>query len=68
MSDVIERTRRWSRGGGEPPRKPNLLDRVREAVRTRHYSRQTEKAYVAWIKRFVIFHDMRHPETMALTK
>jgi integron integrase len=40
------------------------LDRVREALRTRHYSRQTEKSYVAWIKRFVIFNDMRHPETM----
>jgi len=29
-----------------PP--PKLLDRVREAIRTRHYSRRTEKAYVAW--------------------
>jgi hypothetical protein len=34
--------------------KPRLLDRVREAVRTRHYSRRTEKAYVAWIKRYIL--------------
>jgi len=33
--------------------KPRLLDRVREAIRTRHYSRRTEKAYVHWIKRSV---------------
>ena len=31
--------------------KPRLLDRVRAAIRTRHYSRRTEKAYVAWIRR-----------------
>ena len=29
---------------------PRLLDRVREAIRARHYSRRTEKAYVAWIR------------------
>ena len=31
--------------------KPRLLDRVREALRVRHYSRRTEEAYVAWIRR-----------------
>ena len=31
------------------PAKPRLLDRVREAIRARHYSRRTEKAYVHWI-------------------
>jgi len=30
---------------------PKLLDRVREAIRTRHYSGRTEKAYVGWIRR-----------------
>jgi integron integrase len=44
--------------------KPRLLDRVREAVRTRHYSRRTEKAYVAWTRRFVLFHGKRHPLEM----
>jgi integrase len=46
------------------PRPPRLLDRVREAVRTRHYSRRTENAYVHWIRRFIFFHDKRHPAEM----
>jgi integron integrase len=41
-----------------------LLDRVRDAARTRHLSPRTEKAYVAWAKRYVLFHDKRHPSTM----
>jgi hypothetical protein len=41
--------------------KPRLLDRVREAVCTRHYSRRTEKAYVHWIRRYIFFHGKRHP-------
>lgn len=44
--------------------KPRLLDRVREAIRTRHYSRRTEKAYVHWIKRYIFFHGKRHPAEM----
>jgi integron integrase len=34
---------------------------VRDALRTRHYSRRTEQAYVAWIRRFIFFHGKRHP-------
>jgi len=45
--------------------KPKLLDQVREAIRTRHYSERTEKAYVHWIKRFIFFHNKRHPMEMA---
>ena len=37
--------------------KPKLLNQVREAIRTRHYSYRTEKAYVHWIKRFIFFHN-----------
>ena len=44
--------------------KPRLLDRVRAAIRARHYSRRTEKAYVAWIRRYIFFHDKRHPADM----
>ena len=44
--------------------KPRLLDRVRQAVRTRHFSRRTEKAYVHWIKRYIFFHGKRHPAEM----
>jgi integron integrase len=35
---------------------------VRLEIRARHYSRQTEKAYVAWARRFILFHDKRHPD------
>jgi integrase len=45
-------------------RKPKLLDQVREAIRTRHYSLRTEGAYVGWIKRFIFFHGKRHPLEM----
>jgi integron integrase len=49
-----------------PPTAPNpkLLDQVRQAIRTRHYSYRTEKAYVHWIKRFIFFHNKRHPIEM----
>ena len=48
--------------GAKPPRK--LLDRIRDAIRVRHYSRRTEDAYLGWTRRFVHFHDLRHPDTM----
>src|SRR5438445_5955296 len=47
------------------PPKPKLLDQVRQAIRTRHYSDRTEKAYVHWIKRYIFFHNKRHPLEMA---
>jgi integron integrase len=47
-----------------PPRPRRLLDQVRDAVRVRHYSYRTEQAYVGWIRRFVLFHDKRHPAEM----
>lgn len=45
-----------------PPRR--LLDQVHDAIRARHYSRRTERAYAGWIRRFVLFHGKRHPEEM----
>ncbi len=45
-------------------RPPRLFDRVREVARVRHYSRRTETAYLAWIRRFVFFHGKRHPAEM----
>jgi integrase len=44
---------------------PRLLDRVRAMLRTRHYSVRTERAYIGWIRRFVLFHGKRHPDEMA---
>src|SRR5690242_15469754 len=46
----------------EPPR---LIPTIRAALRARHYSRRTEQAYVGWIRRFIFFHDQRHPAAMA---
>jgi len=44
--------------------KPRLLDQVRELCRVRHYSPRTEKTYIDWIKRYIYFHDKRHPKDM----
>ena len=46
----------------QPP--PKLLDRLRDACRVRHYSIRTEEAYHDWCKRFILFHDKRHPLEM----
>ena len=46
------------------PSQPKLLDRVRDAIRTRHYSRRTEVAYVTWIRRYIGFHRKAHPATL----
>src|ERR1043166_6907935 len=43
---------------------PKLLDRLRQAIRTRHYSPRTEEAYGMWAKRFILFHNKRHPSSM----
>ena len=45
-------------------RPPKLLDQVREAIRLKHYSIRTEEAYVNWIKRYIFFHNKRHPKDM----
>jgi integron integrase len=44
--------------------RPRLMVRVHEAMRARHYSRRTEEAYAMWIKRFIFFHNKRHPASM----
>jgi integron integrase len=46
------------------PEQPKLLDRLRDAIRSRHYSPRTEEAYVTWVKRFILFHNKRHPSSM----
>ncbi len=44
--------------------KPRLLNLVRERCRVKHYSLRTEKSYVDWIRRFILFHGKRHPLDM----
>ena len=44
--------------------KSRLLDDMRRAVRVRQYSYQTEKAYLSWAKRYILYHNKRHPKDM----
>ena len=44
--------------------KSPLLESMREAIRVRHYSIRTEKTYVQWVRRFILFHNKRHPGEM----
>jgi len=43
---------------------PRLLDQVRDRIQTLHYSIRTEQSYISWIKRFIIYHNKRHPKEM----
>ncbi len=51
-------------GPPSPERRFRLLEQVRRALRSRHYSRRTEIAYCGWVRRFVLFHGRRHPANM----
>ncbi|MGB8052784.1 MAG: integron integrase [Azonexus sp.] len=48
----------------QTPPPPKLLDQVRDRLRVKHYSIRTETQYLQWIKRFILFHDKRHPREM----
>jgi hypothetical protein len=43
---------------------PRLLDQLRDRLRVRHYSIRTEAQYTQWVRRFILFHDKRHPREM----
>jgi integron integrase len=47
-----------------PPKK--LLDQVRDAIRLKHYSYRTEQTYIQWIRRYILFHNKRHPKDMGV--
>jgi len=44
--------------------KPRLIDQTRNVLRLFHYSIRTEETYIQWIKRFIFFHNKRHPKEM----
>jgi integron integrase len=44
--------------------KPRLLDQLRDRLRVKHYSLRTERAYVNWVRQFILFHAKRHPQSM----
>jgi integron integrase len=46
------------------PRPSRVLDQLRSVLRVRHYSRGTEECYVHSVRRFILFHHIRHPRTM----
>ena len=52
------------RDSAPPGSRPKLLDRLREAPRSRHYSRRTEGTYCLWVRRYCHFHSLRHPQEM----
>lgn len=45
--------------------KPKLLDIMRASIRAKHYSYRTEEQYIAWVRRFILFSDKRHPAEMS---
>ena len=52
---------------GPPPtgaRPPGLIQRYREELQARHYARRTVKTYEQWLRRFLRFHQLRHPREM----
>jgi integron integrase len=55
---------RYSHNALQNRQSPKLLDLVRHAIRARHYSLRTEETYVRWIRRYILFHDKRHPRDM----
>lgn len=55
---------RWPPEVAGPPPGPKLLDRVRMAARAVHLARSTERAYVSWIRRYILFHGKRHPASL----
>jgi integron integrase len=50
----------------KPPKK--LLDQLSETLRTKHYSLRTEQTYIAWVRRYILFHNKRHPREMGATE
>ncbi|CAN5168785.1 integron integrase [soil metagenome] len=48
--------------------KPKLLDQVRNLMRMRHLSYKTERAYILYIREFILFHDKRHPKEMGVSE
>lgn len=44
------------------------MGQMRERIRYLHYSHRTEQAYLFWVRRYLRFHDMRHPTTMGRTE
>jgi integrase len=60
--NAFPREEKQFRGPSPQPRK--LLDHVRDVLRVNHYLVRTEEAYVGWIRRFILYHNKKHPREM----
>jgi site-specific recombinase XerD len=47
-------------------RSKKILDQMRDAIRLKHYAYRTEKTYIDWVYRFILFHNKRHPKEMGV--
>jgi len=45
-----------------------LLEQARELIRLKHYSIRTEEAYLGWMKRFILYHNKRHPKELGVVE
>ena len=45
-------------------KQPKPLDQVWDIIRLKHYRIRTERAYIDWMKHFILFHHKRHPNDM----
>lgn len=61
MTETLEHNATPAHDTSDVSAKPRLLDRVREAVRVRHYSIRTERTYIGWIRQYIRHNGMRHP-------
>ena len=44
------------------------MEQVQDTIRLKHYSYKTEKSYIGWIRRYIFFHNKRHPKDMGSTE
>lgn len=51
-----------------PPRPPKLLDQVQATARARHFNSHTAELYRGWIRRFILFHNKRHPAELGASE
>ncbi len=61
---MIKQSHGTKKTDSKRPRK--LLDQAGDIMRRKHYSRRTEKSYLAWMKRYILFHHKRHPRDIAV--
>ncbi len=64
QSSQIESLEESAASAANSRRPPKLLDQLRQALRSRHYSPRTEQTYALWVKRFIFHHHLKHPAQM----